>query len=116
MTCSINIKIEHSGSGTNAVISFTSSSIDNNYASSSQPWGWGGYPKISDQEYFETKAKPYTLSYLAPSFLRVYGKEMTDADICPMGGNGGGGDVMGSGTIILILAIAAAYYYFVMRK
>jgi len=84
MSC-VNVWISHSGSGNNAVIKFTSSSIDGRYAQGSQAWGWGGMGSPSDAEYLETKVIPNTLSYLGGKFKKVYGREMTRYDICGQG-------------------------------
>jgi len=108
MVC-VTITIWHTGSGTNAVIGFQSSSLDGLYASSSQAWGWGGMGTPTDAEYLQTVAIPKTIAYLGTKWQSLYGTPMTVNNIC---GQGTPPPTPGGSGMILLIGLAAAAILF----
>ena len=80
----VSITIEHNkwNDPKNAYISFFSTPVDSMYAEGSQAWGWGGEPKLTDEEYLEQIAIPRTIAYLGGKFKSLYGRDMKKSDIC----------------------------------
>jgi len=66
----------------NAVIGFYSTPVGSRYGQGEQAWGWGGMPKLTDNEYLQTVAIPKTLDYLGGKFKSLYGRDMKKSDIC----------------------------------
>lgn len=95
MVC-VTITITHSGTGTNAVIGFTSSVVDGSYAEGSQLWDG----VMTDKVYLETIAIPATLAYLNPKWVALYGRDMVISDIC-------GYEIKTDNTVLYAIAIAA---------